>query len=65
MQAKIAIITSGGGFKSSYTAGSLLALAKHHGLKNPDILIAASGSAATGAYFTTGQYNVIRQAWTN
>ena len=42
----------------------MCALAKEHGLLEPDYLIAASGSAGSAMYYLTGQYESIRRIWT-
>ena len=42
---------SGGGMKCSYGAGVLLALSDHYGFFDPDIMIAASGSAGNAVYY--------------
>jgi predicted patatin/cPLA2 family phospholipase len=61
---KLAIVCAAGGTSCSYSGGSLVALAKEHGLLNPDYLIAASGSAGSAMYYLTGQYDSIRRIWT-
>ncbi len=54
---------SGGGLQCAYGAGVLVALAEHYRFTTPDILIAASGSAGTAAYYLSGQKNKIPMAW--
>src|SRR3989344_4157308 len=58
---KIAVVCSGGGMRSAYTGGALVALAIKHKLIAPDIIIAASGSAAFALYYLTGQYKSIER----
>lgn len=65
MKEKIAIVTNGGGMKCAYSAGVLCGLAEVHNLYNPDILVGSSGSAGTLACYLTGQYNSIKNIWTN
>lgn len=60
---KIALILGGGGMSTSYIVGALAALKKEHKL-NPDIIIAASGSAGTASYFVSGQLTAgIKKIW--
>lgn len=47
----------------SYSAGYLKALAEHHDLKTPDIVIADSGSAGASVYYVAGQYKEITKIW--
>lgn len=61
---KLAIVCAAGGTSCSYSGGALVALAKEHGLLQPDYLIAASGSAGSAMYYLTGQYDSIRRIWT-
>lgn len=63
MAEKLAIIMSGGGMKSSFGVGVLLALVEY-GITSPDILICGSGSAGTGSYYLSKQYGSIRNIWT-
>ena len=49
--------------RCSFGAGALLALAERHGIREPDILICASGSAGTATYYRSGQYDSIRAMW--
>ncbi|MFA5994244.1 MAG: patatin-like phospholipase family protein [Parcubacteria group bacterium] len=65
MKDKLAIITSSGGMKCSYSAGVLCAMAKIYNLRNPDILVGSSGSTGSLAYYLTGQYDSIQNIWTN
>jgi len=65
MKEKLAIITSGGGARCSWSVGVMLALAKEYNLTTPDLLISASGSAGTGAYFIARQYESIRHIWSS
>ncbi|OGZ45155.1 MAG: hypothetical protein A2756_01680 [Candidatus Ryanbacteria bacterium RIFCSPHIGHO2_01_FULL_48_27] len=58
-QKKIAIVCSGGGMRCAYTGGVLVALAEKHKFTSPDIIIAASGSAAFAFYYLTRQYKSI------
>jgi len=50
---------------SSYSVGSVLALVEKYNLTNPDIVIGASGSAGTLAYYVSGQYDSIKNIWEN
>jgi predicted patatin/cPLA2 family phospholipase len=61
---KLAIVCAAGGTSCSYSGGALCALAKEHGLLQPDYLIAASGSAGSAMYYLTGQYESIHRIWT-
>lgn len=61
---KIAIVTSGGGMKCSYSAGVLCALADIYNL-HPDILVGSSGSTGSLAYYLANQYDSIQNIWTN
>lgn len=61
---KLAIVCAGGGTSCAYSGGSLVALAREHGLLQPDYLIAASGSAGSAMYYLTGQYDSIQRIWT-
>jgi len=63
MKEKLAIVMSGGGMHCSYAAGVLLALVKKFNLKKPDILIAASGSAGSAAYYVAEQHELIKKTW--
>jgi len=65
MKDKLAIITSGGGMACSYSSGAILALVEKFGIKNADIVIGSSGSTGTLAYYTSGQYDSIRNIWSN
>lgn len=65
MAEKLAIIMSGGGMKSSFGVGVILALAEKYNLTEPYLLICASGSAGTGSYYVSKQYKSIRNIWTN
>lgn len=47
----------------SYGAGALTALIEKYNITNPDIIIARSGSAGTGSYFVSKQYNSIKNIW--
>jgi predicted patatin/cPLA2 family phospholipase len=49
--------------KCSWGAGGFFALAQELAFISPDILICASGSAGTGAYYTAGQYDKIPIIW--
>lgn len=60
---KIAIVAPGGGTGCAYGAGGFTALAKEYNLK-PDIIIAASGDAGTGAFYTSGQIQECETIWT-
>lgn len=61
---KLAIVCAAGGTSCSYSGGALCALAKEHGLLEPDYLIAASGSAGSAMYYLTGQFDSIHRIWT-
>jgi predicted patatin/cPLA2 family phospholipase len=65
MEDNLAIITSGGGMKSSYGVGVMLALAEKFEVKEPKILIACSGNAGTGSYYVSKQYDSIKNIWEN
>ena len=65
MKKTLALISSGGGMTCSYSAGVIFALAEKYKLKEPDIAIGSSGSAGTLAYFVAGQYQSIKNIWTN
>lgn len=60
---KMAILLSGGGMGSAYSAGALIALAKELKLDEPDIIIAGSGGAGASAYFVSKQYEAIEKIW--
>ncbi len=55
---------AGGGMKSSFGAGVMNALAQKYGVVEPFLLVGASGSVGTGAYYLTGQYAGMRRIWT-
>lgn len=60
---KVALILSGGGMSTSYSAGVLLALKRKYKIQ-PDIIIACSGSAGTASYFVSDQLNTgIKKIW--
>lgn len=61
---KLAVVCAAGGTSCSYCGGALAALAAEHRIKNPDYIIAASGSAATALYYLTGQYDSMHRIWT-
>ena len=61
---KLAIVCAAGGTSCAYSGGALCALAKEHGLLEPDYLIAASGSAGSAMYYLTGQFDSIHRIWT-
>jgi predicted patatin/cPLA2 family phospholipase len=65
MAEKLAIIMSGGGMKSSFGVGVILALAEKYNITEPFLLICGSGSAGTGSYYISKQYKSIRNIWTN
>lgn len=65
MPNKLAIIMSGGGMSCSYGAGVTTALIEKFNIINPDIVIARSGSAGTGSYFISKQYDSIKNIWQN
>lgn len=65
MTEKLAIIMSGGGMKSSYGVGVILALVEKYNITEPFLLICGSGSAGTGSYYISKQYKSIRNIWTN
>lgn len=64
MHEDLAIIMAGGGMRSAYAVGVMLALAEEYDVWEPGILIAGSGSAGTAAYYLAGQYASIRNIWT-
>lgn len=59
---KTAWIFPGGAARSVYTAGAIYALSKIKP-KDPDLIIAASGSAPTSVCYLTGQYEIIPKVW--
>ncbi|MBI2050827.1 MAG: hypothetical protein HYT31_03395 [Parcubacteria group bacterium] len=61
---KIAVVASGGGMSCGYAAGAMVALAREYGFKEPDFLIAGSGSTGTFAYYAAKQYDAITRVWT-
>lgn len=63
-QAKVAIVTSGGGMKCAYSGGALVALAKKLEIEDPDIFVSASGSVGNMFYFLSKQYDDIQKVWT-
>lgn len=63
MSDKLAIIMSGGGMKASFNAGVLLALVSKYKITDPYLLICSSGSAGTGAYYVSRQYDSIKTIW--
>jgi len=65
MENKLAIVTSGGGMNCSYSGGVLCAIANIYNLRNPDILVGTSGSSGSLAYYIAGQYDSIKNIWTN
>ncbi|MDP3989784.1 MAG: patatin-like phospholipase family protein [archaeon] len=65
MTDNLAIITSGGGLRCSFGVGVMLALAEQFGIDKPSYLISCSGSAGTGSYFVSKQYESIRNIWSN
>lgn len=65
MEEKLAIIMSGGGTKSCFGVGVILALAEKFKIDEPYLLICGSGSAGTGSYYIAKQYESIRNIWTN
>jgi len=62
---KLALILSGGGMTCSFSVGVINALVREFGVTNPDIVIAASGSSGTMAYYIAGQFGSITNIWTN
>ncbi len=60
---KLAIVMSGGGMRCAYGSGALLAIAEQYKLTEPDILIAASGSAGPSAYYLSGQAHLGALLW--
>ncbi len=60
---KVAICASGGGMSCSYSAGAMVALARELNFREPDFLIAGSGSAGTFAYYASKQYENITRVW--
>ena len=65
MNGKLALILSGGGMTCAYSAGATVGLVDKYNFKNPDIAIGSSGGAGTLAYYVAGQYDAIRNIWTN
>jgi predicted patatin/cPLA2 family phospholipase len=61
---KTAIILVGGGMRSAYSAGFLYALGTTLNIKEPDIIVAASGSAGGSSYFVAKQYEGEKNVWT-
>lgn len=49
--------------RCAYSAGALVALAEQVRLVEPDILIAASGSAGSSAYYLSKQYDKGKKIW--
>ena len=60
---KLAIVSSGGGMRCAYGAGALLAIAEQYKITEPDILIAASGSAGNSAYYLSEQWESAASIW--
>jgi predicted patatin/cPLA2 family phospholipase len=60
---KLAIVMSGGGMRCAYGAGALLAIAEQYKIAEPDILIAASGSAGNSAYYLSEQWDSAANIW--
>ncbi len=60
---KIAIVCSGGGMKCSYSSGALVALARDFNFRNPDIVIASSGSGGGVCYYLADQIDSIPKIW--
>ena len=58
------MVASGGGMSCGYAAGAMVALAREYGFKEPDFLIAGSGSTGTFAYYAAKQYDIIKRVWT-
>ncbi len=56
---------SGGGTRSVYGAGVLVALAEQYGIREPDLLIAESGSALSAMYYLARQYGRLVAGWLN
>ena len=54
---------SGGGMRCAYGAGALLAIAEQYKVAEPDILIAASGSAGNSAYYLSEQWESAANIW--
>jgi len=59
---KTAIVLSGGGMRCCYSAGFMYGLSEQK--LSSDILVCGSASSGTGAYFSSGQYESIREIWT-
>lgn len=49
----------------SFSVGVINALVREYGVTNPDLVIAASGSSGTMAYYIAGQFDSITNIWTN
>ena len=60
---KLAIVMSGGGMRCAYSAGVMTALVEKFNLTEPDIVVAASGSAGNSAYYLAGQYMLGAVIW--
>lgn len=62
---KTAIIATGGGMKCSYSVGVMKALVEKYNFKNPDIVIAASGSSGTMSYYVAKQFKEMVSIWSD
>ncbi len=49
----------------AYAAGAMVALARELNFREPNFLIAGSGSTGTFAYFAAKQYGIIKRVWTD
>jgi predicted patatin/cPLA2 family phospholipase len=62
---KLAIVMSGGGTRSVYGAGALLAIAEQYGLTDPEVMVAESGSVLSSMYYLARQYPRMVAGWIN
>ena len=62
---KLAIVMSGGGTRSVYGAGALLAIAEQYGLTEPELMVAESGSVLSSMYYLAKQYPRMVAGWIN
>ncbi len=60
---KLGIVGSGGGLACVYSAGFLNGFVKKYKIKNPDIVVATSGSTGNFAYYLAGQYHLAHRVW--
>ncbi|QQR83460.1 patatin-like phospholipase family protein [Candidatus Peregrinibacteria bacterium] len=62
---KIALVLSGGGMSCIYIVGALIALFERYGLCEPNLIVAASGSAGTACYYKARQFYQMAYGWLN